>query len=191
MNRTLILLLIFISNLSFSQSLLDMTEEEIKKGDLERAKRQINILKNSESGFCGNSVAKIKGEISFLESKIAIKEKDYDKSLEILNSIKEECVFGNNCEKRDSLKIETLFMKYGKRTILSSFKNKEKLKIISLNHFHYQVYLENIDYKFIFFSNGYEKNYEHPKYGTISKRESNNSFIDMCKELKFYKLIIE
>lgn len=189
MNKTLILLLIFISNLSFSQSLLDMTEKEIEKGNLERAKKQIIILKNKDFGFCGNGQAKIKGEISFLESKIAIKEKDYDKSLKILSLIKEECLFGNNCEKRDSLKIETLFLKYGEKKVISSFKNKEKLKVINLKHFQYQVYLKSINYNLTFFSNGYKKDYEHPKYGTQSRMESNDNFVDMCKGLKFYKLI--
>ena len=60
MKKNIVLFLLLISNLSFSQSFLYMIENEIKKGNLEIAKKQIAVLNNNNHHFCGNAEAKFK-----------------------------------------------------------------------------------------------------------------------------------
>lgn len=161
-------------------------EKNLKQGNLAKAEDYIAKAKISDYGFCGNAWASAHSMIAIVEVKLLNTKKQYDKALSVLDSV-QGCSFGADCNTRDSLKIVTLFLKFGKEKVKQTFK-----KINVINHPEYPnfdqsywVLLEDLNYKFWF-------NGPYPIYINGKKNEqekSGNDFYDIAKNLSFYKLL--
>jgi len=164
--------------------LIRKAEKEIKKENYSKALTLLDSAEKSDYGWCGNSYYYAMGDIGILKSQIYNKQKNYDQSLEILDSYF-GCDFGVDCEKRDSLRIETLYLKFGKEKVIEEFTNN--LKVADINtikrndYVHYLVELPNFKYSF-------EIRYFDAFGFTKEELSSPNELI---KNLPFYKLLID
>lgn len=181
-----IIIFFFISsNLANAQDgykLIKRAEKEIKKEHYDKA---LNLLKSAEKadyGWCGNSYYYAMGEIGVLKSRIYNKQQLYDESLKVLDSYF-SCNFGVDCNKRDSMRIETLFLKYGKETVVNEFKNR--VIVSNLNNkegnyvFDFQVEMPTLDYSF--------KISFYDDFGLTKEELTNPKSI--IENLSFYSLI--
>ncbi|WP_412464396.1 hypothetical protein [Flavobacterium mekongense] len=194
MKNLILILALFICSKNFGQSkysykqgykFIKNAETAIKAGNLERAERNLEKAGNSNYGFCGNAWASAESQINLLKVEIYNQRKEFDKSFSVLDSIK-GCGFGADCEARDSLKIVTLFLKFGKEKVKQSFKNVKSLDIkkIEFEPF-YSVYLADLNYTFIF------QDWDYTYFGDENKNLKNDEdiFIKLIEKHNYYKLL--
>lgn len=167
---------------------LSKAQKQIKKGKVENAKKLIVKAKESNYGFCGNSWASANSQIKLIESQILNKENKYDESLKILESI-DKCSYGANCMKRDFLKIETLFLKFGKEKVKSAFKNVNQITKDENDEYEnsYHAYIKDIDYNFNFIDSNISFLDKNGK--EIIKNKTENAFLNIVQNQMFYELL--
>ncbi|MBK8345650.1 MAG: hypothetical protein IPL12_21625 [Bacteroidetes bacterium] len=127
----------------------------------------------------------MKGRISLVKAKIYNGEKDYDKALAVLNEM-QGCNLGADCKARDSLKIVTLFLKFGKEKVKTAFKNAGNVVFSEYNDYNStcSVFLPDLNYKFSFLV-----------YAGTTSGDANNTppksknFHELAKEQAFYELL--
>lgn len=85
----------------------------------------------------------------FIEAVIFNKQKKYDKALDILTSMED----GFLHKSKDSLVVETLYLKFGKEKVLESFANIQKIESDQNNVNKHSVYLSELNFRFNFNSN--------------------------------------
>ncbi|WP_178985106.1 hypothetical protein [Winogradskyella helgolandensis] len=196
--KLVIFFLFFISFFGWSQTekydykdgynFISKAEKSFKKNKLKKAEEYLVKARNSNYGFCGNSWAGAYSSIELLEAQIANKKKNYDLSLKILDSIN-GCSYGGYCNRRDVLKIETLFLKHGKNEVINAFKN-----VTEVNENHddtnnpYSVFLKEFNYNFNF-GGSYSTIYVNNNGEPIEQEQTSNKFIIVARKYKFYKLI--
>lgn len=191
-----ILILLFIPLLACSQDynykdgyrFIKKAEKALKNDKIKKAENLLKKASNSNYGFCGNAWASAEGSIDLLKAQIANKKKNYDKALMILDSIG-GCSLGADCNKRDSLKIETLFLKYGKNKVVDSFGLLEKVEK-NENEYNdtYTVNLTELNYKFTF-GGGFTVTYVDENGEAIKQKTTDNEFVKIARNYPFYKLI--
>ncbi len=100
--------------------------------------------------------------------------KNFDDALTLIDQ--KESIFSEEIQKEDSLKVEILFLKYGKDKVINSFNNVDKIesKSSELGNFIYNIYLKELDYTFKF------RKAVNPE----SKLEYNSSHYEINKLLK-------
>lgn len=126
-------------------------KKNLHQGNLIKAEDFIAKAKLSNYGFCGNSWASANSKIAIIEVELLDTKKEYDKALAVLDST-QGCGFGADCKSRDSLKIVTLFLKFGKEKVKQSFKKVNIINRAEYPNFDqiYWVFLNDLNYKFSF-----------------------------------------
>lgn len=152
--------------------------KNLNKGNLNRTDKFLKKARQSNYGFCGNAWAGAFGLINIIQAQVFNERKEFDKSLIILDSIY-GCSFGANCDARDSLKVLTLILKFGKTKVKESFEQVNEIRITnadSLNFYNrYSIYFPELDY--IFYLEANEDNYiiENGRY--IHKKKNSVEFL--------------
>ncbi len=161
-------------------------KKNLNEGNLIKAEDFIAKAKLSNYGFCGNAWASANSRIAIIEAELLHTKKDYDKALAVLDSI-QGCGFGADCMARDSIKIATLFLKFGKEKVKQSFKKVNAVNRAEYPNFdqNYWVFLDDLNYKFLF--RGPFPVYKDGK--EIEPEKSGNDFYDIAKNQSFYKLL--
>ena len=163
-------------------------EKQIAKNNFDNAQKLVIKAKKSNFGFCGNSWAEANSKINLIESKILNSNRKYDESLKLLESI-DQCGFGAYCAQRDYLKIETLFLKFGKEKVKNAFKNTNQISKNETEKYEdsYSVYIKEIDYNFNFLD---EKIQFLDKDGkVIKKAKQENPFLNIAQNQMFNELL--
>lgn len=156
-----ILLIILIFPLSnFAQSRYDYkdgyrfirkSQRKLNHRHLRAAQRFINKAKKSNYGFCGTAWMEAFDCIHLLQVKVYIQQKQYDKVLSMLDSVK-RFELGSFRGEGDSLEIATLILKFGKEKVKKSFKEITEVSLDTSGDYlffpHFCVYLIDIDYHF-------------------------------------------
>ena len=165
---------------------IDKAEKNLRQGNLVKAEDFIAKAKISNYGFCGNAWASAHSMIAMIEVELFNTKKEYDKALVVLDSL-QGCSFGGDCDARDSLKIVTLFSKFGKEKVKQSFKKVNAVNRSEYADFDqsYWVFLDDLNYKFLF--KGPYPVYQDGK--EIEPQKSGNDFYDVAKNQSFYKLL--
>jgi hypothetical protein len=196
MKRHSIILILFLCSLNlFAQekefkydytqgyNFIKKAEQSLKKGKLEKAEEYLANAKASNYGFCGNAWASAYSSINMVEVQVLNARKKYDKALALLDSTN-GCSFGADCSKRDSLKVETLFLKFGKEKVKAAFRKFNAVNNSGDADFEpdYWAYIEDLNYTFHF---------EIYRIYLNGKRVEivGNNFYDVVKDRTFYKLI--
>ncbi len=202
LNTLLILLLLFPISL-FSQNhykysykegykFLGKAQKKIDKKDFDNATKLVNKAKNSNFGFCGNAWAEAESKIKMIEVQILNNQKKIDESLAILESIG-GCSLGADCLKRDSLKIETLFLKFGKEKVKNAFKKIENVNTKPENNnddeyeVNYSVFVTDLNYNFNFIQRNFILIDENGK--EIIPKKTDNKFFNIVQNQPFYELL--
>ena len=166
---------------------INLAQQKLNEGKLNKSEEFIGKAKLSNFGFCGNAWASAYGRINLIQAQIYIKHKDFDKALNLLDSIG-GCGFGANCEARDSLKVSTLILKFGKEKVKESFNNVVKLEKNENNYDAiYSVYLKELNFTFNFNSSEYY-NIDADEKKTEQVRTA-NEFLNKIRNLNYYKLL--
>lgn len=165
--------------------LIKKAKKEIKRENFDKAFRLLTSAEKADYGFCGNSYYYALGEIGILKSEIYNFQKKFDDSLEILDSYF-ACNFGVDCGIRDSMRIETLFLKHGKENIKNEFRNNIIIESLTDKNnvytYEYAITLPTFNYKFKFI-------YDSFGFGLSEEEAINPKTI--LKFQPFYKLIEE
>ena len=192
----LILIILFLPIKFFGQLKYDYkqgykfikkAEKNLNQGNLIKAEEFLKKAKLSNYGFCGNAWASAEGQINLIQTQVYNKRKEFDKALNLLDSIG-GCGLGANCEERDSLKVVTLILKFGKEKVKESFKNVTKLEKTEKDYdIFYSAYLKELEYKFVF------NNVEYFIIGVDGKKieseKTENEFLNKIKNHNYYLLI--
>ncbi|NRD22451.1 hypothetical protein HNV10_04315 [Winogradskyella litoriviva] len=196
--KLLILFLFFISFSGWSQTkkhdykdgynFISKAEKYFKKNKIIKAEEYLIKARNSNYGFCGNAWAGAFSSIQLLEAEIENKKGNHNNALKILDSIN-GCSYGADCNRRDVIKIETLFLKHGKNIVINSFKNISEVKENPDDENNpYSVFLKELNYNFTFGGSftwvSLDENGE-----PIEQEPTDNKFILIARKYNFYKLI--
>lgn len=131
---------------------INRAERNIDLGLYKRAGKQLAKAKESDYGFCGNAWAAAFGNIYLLESEMHTRQQQYDKALAVLDSL-ENCYFGGDCNKRDSLIISNLYLKFGKEKVKSAIENADTILIKQTDYFDTPyIYLPELGYNFFLYA---------------------------------------
>jgi len=176
----------YIYNYKQGYKFIRQAETNLNKDNLTKAERLIAKAKISSYGFCGNAWASAHSTIALIETQIFQKKKMYDEALSVLDSI-DGCNFGGDCSARDSLKILTLYLKFGKEKVKQAFQNVNTVMTTEDTEFdhEYWVFLDDLKYRF-WFRGPYPK-YENGK--KVEQEKSGNDFYDIAKDQSFFRLL--
>jgi hypothetical protein len=135
---------------------LSKSEKFYQKNEFEKSLFYLNKYKKSLPGFCGSSYFIFEKSIFDLKLKNYFGLKKFDDALTIIDQ--KESMFSEEIQKDDSLKVEILFLKYGKDNVIKAFNNVEKIvsKSSEFDNFIYTIYLKEFDYNFKFRVSNYD-----------------------------------
>jgi hypothetical protein len=191
MKKIFALLIILISINVFGQQKYDYysgqrfirkAEKNISKGKFERALKLLSKAEQSTFGFCGSGSYSTLKNIERLKVDSFLGLKKYDSILSLLDN--KELFFEFEAKKDDSLKVQILFLKFGKENVINSFKKSTKLlrkTSIYNDFFNYTLFLEDINYTFSFKK-------VNNKYNKI-EFDNETNFKSISKNTLFYNLI--
>lgn len=131
---------------------LSKSEKFYQKNEFEKSLFYLNKYENSVLAYCGNVYIMAKMEIYNLKMKNYLGLKKYDNALNLIDNNSESAYY----QFYDSLKVEILFLKYGKEKVIESFANSNVTNRSSeIIHYNYSMVLKDLDYnfKFIVFEN--------------------------------------
>lgn len=153
---------------------LSKSEELCKNNEFEKSLFFLNKYEKSVLGHCGSAVIIAQRDIYDLKIKNYIGLKKFDDALTLID--KSEPIFSEEIQFDDSLKVEILFLKFGKDKVINSFNNVDKIesKSSELGNFIYNIYLKELNYTFKF----------RKEENTESKLEYNSSQYEINKLLK-------
>lgn len=196
MKKIILILLLFFCSKNFGQlsynfkqgyKFIKRAEKEIENGNLVKAEKLLEKANKSDYGFCGNAWASAKSQINLLQVQIFNERKEFDKSFSLLDSIN-ACGIGADCEARDSLKIVTLILKFGKERVIQSFKNT---KIVEKKEFDYDIQfsalISGLNYTFVFQDWDYRFQGEENKI--FDPNDSKNQLMNLIKKHSYSKLL--
>lgn len=156
MKKLLLLLFLTVSISVIGQSkygykrglkFLSKSQELSKNNEFEKSLFYLNKYENSVLGYCGSAVIIAKRDIYDLKIKNYVGLKKFDKALTIID--KNDPIFSEEFQKDDSLKVEILFLKYGKENVIKAFKNCRNITAIQgLYVYTYSLKLEDLNYIF-------------------------------------------
>jgi hypothetical protein len=183
MKKLLLFLLLTVSISTIGQSkysykrglkFLSKSEKFNQKNEFEKSLFYLNKYEKSLPGFCGSSYFIFEKSIFDLKLKNYLGLKKFDDALTLIDQ--KESIFSEEIQKEDSLKVEILFLKYGKDKVINSFNNVDKIesKSSEQGNFIYNIYLKELDYTFKF----------RKAENTESKLEYNSSHYEINKLLK-------
>ncbi len=129
---------------------LSKSEKFYQKNEFEKSLFYLNKYEKSLPGFCGSSYFIFEKSIFDLKLKNYLGLKKFNDALTLIDQ--KESMFSEEIQKEDSLKVEILFLKYGKDKVINSFNNVDKIesKSSELGNFIYNIYLKELDYTFKF-----------------------------------------
>jgi len=131
---------------------INRAERNIELGLYKRADKQLAKAKESDYGFCGNAWGEAFADIYLLESQLYIQQNQYDSALAVLDSLG-GCQLGGDCEKKDSLIISILYLKFGKEKVRSAIENANTISIKQSNYFNTPyIYLPELGYNFFMYA---------------------------------------
>jgi tetratricopeptide (TPR) repeat protein len=158
---------------------IEKSQKYLNVGKLEKAKKLIDKAKEIDF-HGGNPEATAKSRINLIEAQILIRQKMYAEALTILDTT-HGASFGVNCAERDSLKIITLFLKYGKQKVKDSFRNLRIESSTNDNQFDASncAFISELNYNFCFFSD----------FVVLEDEKTKISFEELAKNMAFYKLL--
>ncbi|MBK7440350.1 MAG: hypothetical protein WBP43_15625 [Chitinophagales bacterium] len=164
---------------------LTKANKALNKKNYNKATDYLSQAETADNKTCGKTWTEMKGRISLVKAKIYNGEKDYDKALAVLNEM-QGCNLGADCKARDSLKIVTLFLKFGKEKVKTAFKNAGNVVFSEYNDYNStcSVFLPDLNYKFSFLV-----------YAGTTSGDANNTppksknFHELAKEQAFYELL--
>ncbi|UFH31386.1 hypothetical protein LNP04_15640 [Chryseobacterium sp. C-71] len=167
---------------------LKKAQKQINKNNIKNARTLLNKAKDTNYGFCGNAWASANSEIKLIEAQILNINKNYDESLKILESI-DGCSYGGNCIKRDSLKVKTLILKFGKDKVKNAFKNVNMISKIENEDDDeiYSAFIKDLNYKFNFIRLDILVLDKNGK--SLVKNNTDNEFLDIIQNQIFYTLL--
>lgn len=183
MKKILLFLCILLSISTIGQSkynykrglkFLSKSEKFYQKNEFEKSLFFLEKYEKSLPGFCGSSYFIFEKSIFDLKLKNYIGLKNFDDALTLIDQ--KESMFSEEIQKEDSLKIEILFLKFGKDKVINSFNNVDKIesKSSELGSFIYTIYLKELNYTFKF----------RKAENAVSKLEYNSSEYEINKLLK-------
>lgn len=163
-------------------------EKAVEQNEIALAEAYLVKASKSDYGFCGNSWLDAKSDINLVKAQILNKKGNYDEALLLLESGNGNTI-GTRCNKRDSLKIETLFLKHGKDKVIESFQSLTAIKKLDNNGFEsYSVYVKKLDYTFSF-GEGFPI-ITYDKNGVpVFQEPVDDTFISIAKVYGLYALI--
>lgn len=167
---------------------LKKAQKQINKNNIKNARILLKKAKDTNYGFCGNAWASANSEIKLIEAQILNINKNYDESLKILESI-DGCSYGGNCIKRDSLKVKTLILKFGKDKVKNAFKNVNMISKIENEDDDeiYSAFIKDLNYKFNFIRLDILVLDKNGK--SLVKNNTDNEFLDIIQNQIFYTLL--
>lgn len=169
-------------------SFIANAEKAVQKNDLALAESYLEKASNSDYGFCGNSWVEARAKIDLVKVQILHKKKKYDEALLLLES-SNGCLFRADCNKRDSLKVETLFLKHGKDKVVKLFKSLTTVdKQVNNGLESYSVYIKELEYTLTFGESFPRTTYNENGEPTLHT-PNDNSFASIAKTCSFYALI--
>ncbi|MFZ1635592.1 MAG: hypothetical protein WAT43_17020, partial [Chitinophagales bacterium] len=123
----------------------------VSKKNYNKATAYLSQAEAADNETCGKSWTEMKSSISLVNARIYNGKKEYDKSLAVLEELK-GCNLGADCSARDSLKIITLYLKFGKEKVKTAFKNAGNVVFSEYNDYNStcSVFLPDLNYKFSF-----------------------------------------
>ena len=133
------------------QKFISKAEKNISTRKFEKALIYLSKAEQSNYGFCGSGNYSTYKIIESLKVESFLGLKKYDSILNLLNN--KDLYFETETKKDDSLKVEILFMKYGKEKVINSFKDEvqfSKSKSPYNDFFIYTFFLKELDYNFNF-----------------------------------------
>ena len=163
-------------------------EKAVQKNDIASAEAYLKKAEKSDYGFCGNSWIDAKADISLVKAQILNKKGNYDEALQLLESTN-GCLMGADCNTRDSLKIETLFLKHGKDKVVKAFQSLSDVDKHDNNGFEsYSVYVKELAYTLTFGESFPQITYDE-NGKAVFYTPTDNNFASIAKAYSFYTLI--
>lgn len=164
---------------------LTKANKALNKKNYNKASTYLSQAEAADNETCGKAWTEMKSRIRFVKAKIYNGEKNYDKALAVLEEM-QGCNLGADCRARDSLKIVTLFLKFGKEKVKTAFKNAGNVVFSEFNDYNStcSVFLQELNYKFSFLV-----------YAASTSANSNDTppqsknFHELAKEQAFYDLL--
>lgn len=164
---------------------LTKANNAIDKKNYKKASGYLDKAEASDKMSCGADFNDLKGKLGLLRAKIYIGEKQYDKALNLLETLK-GCNAGLDCSSRDSLKVLALMGKFGNDKVKTAFKNAGNVVFSEFNDYNStcSVFLQELNYKFSFLV-----------YAASTSANSNDTppqsknFHELAKEQAFYDLL--
>jgi len=156
MKKLLLILFLVLSISAIGQSkysykrglkFLSKSQELYKNNEFEKSLYYLNKYENSVLAYCGNGYVMAKMEIYDLKMKNYLGSKNFDNALNLIDN-NEESAYN---QFYDSLKVEILFLKYGKEKVIESFSNSNVTNRSSeIINYNYSIDLKDLDYNFKF-----------------------------------------
>ena len=156
MKKLLLLLFLTLSISTIGQSkysykkglkFLSKSEKLCENNEFEKSLYYLNKYENSVLGHCGSAAIIAERDIYNLKIKNYVGLKKFDDALTLID--KNDPIFSEEFQKDDSLKVEILFLKYGKENVIKAFKN---CRDITANQdmyvYTYSLKLEDLNYIF-------------------------------------------
>lgn len=169
---------------------LKKAQKQINKNNIKKAKHLTSKAKDTNYGFCGNAWAHAQSEIKLIEVQILNADKNYNQSLKVLDSIN-RCSYGANCIKRDSLKVKTLILKFGKDKVKTAFKHVNQIsKFENENEDedeYCSAFIKDLNYTFNFIR--LDVSFLDKNGKAIKKNDTNNEFLNIAQNQMFYSLL--
>lgn len=192
MKKILLFLFVLVSIFSIGQNkssykrglkFLSKSEKYYQNNEFEKSLFYLEKYENSVLGFCGSSIITTNLSINELKIKNFIALKKFDEALNLID--KKEPVFCEQFQKDDSLKIEILFLKYGKEKVLESFSKSEiNNRSLEMGVYTYSLDLIDLNYNFKF------KTSERNEYDKkVYSQNDFNNFYFISYNLPIHKLI--
>jgi hypothetical protein len=162
-------------------------EKTLNQGKIIEAEEFLGKAKLSNFGFCGNAWASAFGQINLIQTQVYIKRKEYDKALNPPDSIG-GCGIGADCTARDSLKIETLMLKFGKQKVKEAFEKVNEINVNEIDFIKsYSINLPDLNYIFEFVINEYYFDFNDGK--SVVKNKTNIELLNEVKNFSYFKII--
>ncbi|MCU7618968.1 hypothetical protein NZ698_17460 [Chryseobacterium sp. PBS4-4] len=167
---------------------LKKAQKQINKNSIKKAKILLDKAKDTNYGFCGNAWSSANSEIALIEAQILNINENFDESLKILELI-DGCSYGGNCIKRDSLKVKTLILKFGKDKVKNAFKNVCMISKIENEDDDaiYSAFIKDLNYKFNFIRLDISVLDKNGK--PLAKNNTDNEFLNIIQNQIFYSLL--
>lgn len=194
MKKILCIILFIVSTLAVAQNkysykrgllFFKKAEKYYCKRDFKKSLFFIEKYEKSRLGYCGNAFIVAKNNINKYKINNYIGLNKYDEALNLINKQEEFSYF--EFSKNDSLKIEILFLKYGKDKVKQAFANAENINSKNEKYgiYNYNIKLKDLNFDFDF------KVYKNKQSESLFNSTSFKNFYFISFGLPIHKLIFD